>query len=494
MDTLLKWRSEPRRKALTISGNRQIGKTYIIDQFCRENYRNYLRLDFSTDVEARRIFRNFESADDIFQRLSLNYRGFIPTGDDTILFLDEIQNCPDARSALKPLILDGRTDVITSGSLLTVSGLRLPGGNTSDPNSGRARDPEVGYTDRGRDRVSSMGYERMIRMYAMDFEEYLWALGIGKEQTDRIRATIGECRPFDETALELLNKLYRRYLVVGGMPEVVSASLESTLDWDKVSGIQRDLRMEYASDVVTHCPVDMRDRVAGSINAIPVLLGKTNKKFIYKEAEGVGNVGWREYRRPIDWIGNAGMASLCWNVSEPVVPLVSRRNNDIKMYHFDTGLLINAYESPSGHNVASHILDDDIGINQGAIVENSVANMLERCGYDLHYYEVDRTVMTTEGSEKRERIEINFVLDFDDGLVAIEVKSGKNRRSGSLNKLMTSDRYSQYNFKRFIKFGRSNVRRDEDGVEHYPLFAAAFIDELDEHPDIVFDDIGELRV
>ncbi len=488
MDVLLRWRNNPEKKGLTIYGSRQIGKTYIIDEFCKNNYDNYLRLDFSTDSVAREIFRNHTGADNIFEQLSFNYRDFRPVKGSSILFLDEIQNCPDARSAIKPLVDDHRVDVITSGSLLTVRGLRLEG----DPhqNGSRPRENVVERTDAGRDRVSSMGYESMVHMYAMDFEEYLWALGIDPKRTAMIRHTIREGKPFQETTLRTLNELYRRHLVIGGMPEVVRMSLSKDMDWEDISSKQSDLRDRYTADIVNYCPSDIRDRTLGSIRAMPDLLGKTNKKFVFSKAESARYVGWREYERPVDWVDAAGMASVCWNVSEPVIPLKSRRNSELKMYHFDTGLLVNAF----GESVGTHILRGDVGVNQGAIVENSIANMIEKCGYDLHYYERDVRIDNGDGTEARERIEIDFILDFHKGLVAIEVKSGKNRRSGSLKKLMTSPRYENYGFKRFIKFEGSNVYIDETGVEHYPLFAAAFMDELDQRPELPeMDRIGPLE-
>lgn len=172
------------------------------------------------------------------------------------------------------------------------------------------------------------------------------------------------------------------------------------------------------------------------------------------------------------------MATLCRNVTEPVLPLNSRHDGSMKMYCFDTGILISAFQSSMPNDrLRLGILSRNEGINAGAIVENAVANMLEKCGFQLHYFERDK-IIDADGKQFRDRIEIDFLVVLGDDLAAVEVKSGKNRRSGSMKKLRTDPRYTVYPVKRFIKLENGNIRVDENGVEHYPIFAAAFMDAM----------------
>lgn len=472
MQYLLRWRDNPERKALVISGSRQVGKTYLVDEFARENYGQYLRLDFSRNRSLCRMFSGSIEADDIYEELRRRSPSFRPEEERSILFLDEIQFCPDARSALKPLVEDGRADIIASGSLLSVKGLAVNG--VSSDGHGRE-----GTADGSVSGLSPMGYQIVKSMHAMDFEEYLWAVGVPKEQTQRIREMVRDREPFSENTLEVLNRYFRRHLVLGGLPGVVSQSLNRPIDWEAVSDLQSQIRADYIADVAQHCPEEYRNRALSCMWSMPEFLGRTNKRFVFSRADGRSNVGIREYSDPLDWISSAGFADACWNVTEPMTPLGVRRSSGVKMYYFDTGLLLNACEEgDGGHSLSESILEGRTGVNRGGIVENAVANMIVKCGLSINYFERDCVELDEDENEVRDRIEIDFIVPFGDGLAAVEVKSGKNRRSGSLKKLMTDERYSGYPFTRFIKLEDSNIRTDDLGVEHYPLFAAAFMDSM----------------
>ena len=493
---LERWKSNPDKLAMVVTGSRQIGKTYIIDEFARNNYENYLYIDLSLDSEARGMFKGDISAKSLLGMIALRYPRFKVECGKSILFLDEIQMCPGARSAIKPLVADGRLDVVASGSLLTVGGIRfgdegrnswrsaMPVAEGEMREDGAVADtpldatPQGDFEERARlreGRVSPMGYETVVRMYAMDFEEYLWALGVSEEQTAEIRARVRDREPFPQPSLEAINRYFRFYMAVGGLPRAVLESLKDPVPWNDVRDILRSDRNGYKSDVVEYAPPPIRDRVLACIETMPVFLGKSNKRFVFSAAEGSDNVGWREYENPVAWVTSAGMATPCWNVTEPVMPLKSRRDNMLKLYNFDTGLLLSSLEASDARtDLMASVIAGDAGVNQGAIVENAVASMMEKCGFELHYMERDRRLR--DGT--RDRIEIDFIVDLGGDLAAVEVKSGKNRRSGSLEKLRTDPGYSMYPVKRFIKLENSNVRVDENGVEHYPLFAAAFMDSM----------------
>ncbi len=475
MAELIKWKARPDRKGLIITGSRQIGKTYIIEEFVKTHYAQYLHLDFSMNRSLNDIFKEDIDAKTVYEELNLRFPEFDPTKEDSILFMDEIQMCPNAIFAFKSLTSDGRCDVIASGSLLTVEGLN-PGDGTET--SGKTWDPIQSILENNK-HVSPMGYRGIERMYALDFEEYLWALGISENVTSDIREHFASKTPFSENTLNTLNKYFIRYLGIGGMPDVVKKTLTEHVDWNDVNKECERIRKDYAFDVTRFAPESIRTRVKACIDSIPDQLGKDNRKFMYTTAErttenGVDNPGQREYEGPIIWIEGAGMASVCHNITEPVLPF--EHNDSLKMYYYDTGILISAFQgSERDDELRLRILRGDTEINAGAILENAVANMIEKCGFPLNYFERNKPI-SEEEPEKRDRIEIDFIVDLGGELTAIEVKSGKNRRSGSLKKLRTNPRYTIYPVKRFIKFENGNIRVDEEGVEHYPLFGAAFLD------------------
>ncbi len=482
MAELIEWKAKPNHKGLIITGSRQIGKTYIIEEFVKTHYAQYLHLDFSLNKSLNDIFKEDIDAKTVYEELNLRYPAFDPTKKDSILFLDEIQMCPNAVFAFKSLASDGRCDVIASGSLLTVEGLR-PGDGTET--SEETWDPIQSILENN-EHVSPMGYRGIKRMYALDFEEYLWALGISENVTSDIREHFASKTPFSETTLNTLNKYFIRYLGIGGMPDVIKKTLTEHVDWDDVNKECERIRRDYAFDVTRFAPKSIRTRVKACIDSIPDQLGKDSRKFMYTTAErttedGVDNPGQREYGGPVDWIEGAGMASVCHNITEPVLPF--KHSDSLKMYYYDTGILISAFQgSEHDDGLRLRVLRGDTEINAGAILENAVANMIEKCGFPLNYFERNKP-MSEEEPGKRDRIEIDFIVDLGGELTAIEVKSGKNRRSGSLKKLRTDPRYTIYPVKRFIKFENGNIRVDEEGVEHYPLFGAAFLNSFYEKPE-----------
>lgn len=481
MDEILRWRSDPNRKGLIITGSRQIGKTYILDEFARSNYDHCLHLDFSRNAWIKDVFKGDIDADTIYDRLRIDFPAFTAEPGRSVIFLDEIQLCPDAMYAIKPLVTDGRADIIASGSLLTAEGFR-PG---DEPDW--AKDTEWDPMDSiltNNERVSPVGYRDIKRMHALDFEEYLWALGMSSETTGRIRKNIRNKVPFEERTLEALNRYFVRYVATGGMPDVVKTSLRKDMAWSDIDAECDRIRRDYEFDIMRFAPQSIRTRVDACLRSMPDMLGRDNRKFMYSVAEGLAedgteNPGIREYRDPIRWIEGAGMACICRNVTEPVLPF--KHDGSLKMYCFDTGILVSQFQqSRENDDLRLRLLRGDTELNQGAVMENAVACMIDKCGFQLNYFERNRP--EDADGRKRDRIEIDFLVSLGGDLAAIEVKSGKNRRAGSLKKLRTDPRYTIYPVKRFIKFENSNIRVDENGVEHYPLFAAAFMDSMYEKP------------
>lgn len=502
MDTLLRWKADPNKVGLVVSGARQTGKTYIISEFGEEEYDSFLTINFSTNPNAKEIFEGDLTADRIFEELGYRYPDFKPTKGRSLLFLDEIQMCDDARSAMKPLVEDGRCDVIASGSLLGVTGLKrsekeglywrrswikgAAGEYVHESTETQADiDPTAMVHERfqqGRERVSSMGYETLVRMYPMDFEEYLWALGFSERQTSDIRRHISEKVPFTESTLRSLFRYYRQYMIIGGMPAAVMQSLQSP---EGVLRVQRDIRSGYSEDILRYVPDDIKPGVIGCLDSIPRSLKRSSMKLRFVDIEGKENMGWREYADPLTWLDASGMVTVCNALTEPVRPLAFNVGRAFKLYLADQGVLMAMLDDADRQAV----LEGSGYANIGSLTEHMVANMLEKCGVELYYFERNKTE-----NGVTDRIEVDFVASLGMDLVAIEVKSGSNRRSSSLRKLMTDRRYEMYHFDRFVKLEQGNIHTDEDGVEHYPLFAAAFADSIGRKPSLEFGGYEDLEL
>ncbi len=439
MAVLEKWKDDPDKKALLVKGAGQVGKTYIIDAFGASHYKYYVKLDMKADTRLHDIFQ-IQDAESVIFRLTSVFREFHIAEGQSLVFIDEIQECPNAIMAMKPLVADGRLHIIGSGSMLGVQ-----------------YKPPRSYP---------VGYLHEIEMHALDFEEYLWALGMSHDQTEDIRKHVSEKEPFDPYILRMLKDCYRQYLIIGSMPKPVSVSLEKN-GLAPVFESQDDIINGYRKDMIAYTRGGIRINVQRMFELIPDELSRVNKRFYFKDIEDRNNVGIREYQEPVDWLDGSGYVNICHRLNSIERPLKSHGSSSIfKMYLMDTGLLVNMY----GNSTEVAMSDDDTSVNEGAITENSVCEMLTKCGIRPFYY------------EKPAEVEVDFIAEIGKDLCAIEVKSGKKRRAKSLKKLMALE--SGKNITRWIKFEYSNIMVTEDGVEHYPLFCAAFADSLSEVPEI----------
>ncbi len=442
MSKLLRWKEHPNKKGLIISGARQVGKTYIARELGK-TYSSFLELNFIEDSKACDYFQTSDPRT-ILMNITMDHPEFKISGVKPLLFLDEIQKCPEAVTAMKFLSIDGKVDVIASGSLLGV--------NRNHPSS------------------YPVGYVTEMELHPMDFEEYLWALGLSSEQTSIIRKHVREKQPFDPVLLKSLERRFREYMMVGGMPRVVEESIRST-DFSAVIEEQQDILRAYSHDIVAYSEKKHTLIIERAFNIIPEELARTNKRFRFKDIDGKHNIGLREYSEPIDWLEGSGMVNLCYRLNALEHPLQSHiKHNSFKLYLMDTGLLIQMM----GNDTRIAIRNGDSGVNEGAIVENIVMQMLSACNLDAYYYEEAGTM------------ELDFIVNIKGELMVIEVKSGKKHRSRSLLKLM-ADENKNRNVKRWIKLMDGNIGIDENGVEHYPHFCAAFADSMVDDNDIVLD-------
>jgi hypothetical protein len=440
IDSVLEeWKASNDGKALIITGCRQIGKTYSVREFGK-TYDSFIELNLEDNRSLRELFKGDLSADSFLDRLS-----FIPGTDivdgNTLLFIDEIQSCKEAISSLKPLAQSKRIHVIASGSRL---GIRLKGRKSES-------------ADEGEDRLSPKGYTRTVRMHSMDFEEFLWAMGVSKNVTRNIAECIREEKPLDGFTLEKTEDLFRRYLLVGGMPQAVQMYADS-LDYGKVMNSLDWIRSVLYEDITRYTLGLNPLLIRTCLESVPSQLAKENRRFEYRDVEMVANKGAREYGPSIEWLKSAGIVDACYSLNEPKMPLNINENRSLfKLYLSDTGLLA-LFLGPE----ASSMVMKDVLSNNGAFMENAVSCALIRSGYVPRYF------ATKDG-----RLEVDFVISDGRRTIALEVKSGKKKGSKSLLKL----RDSNYGVSKLVKICEGNVEYDTNGTLHLPLFAPCFFEQ-----------------
>jgi Predicted ATPase (AAA+ superfamily) len=430
IDRLVEWKNDPDKKSLLIRGARQVGKTFAVNEFAKNNYGTYVYLNFEEDPELASIFSGSRSVDTIMMNMSSRFKNAEFTPGDTLIFLDEIQNCPNARVAFKFFTIDGRYDVIGSGSLLGVR-----------------------YKE-----VSSypVGYEDLMDLGSLDFEEFLWAMDIKEDIIQYVRECLKTRKEIEQFILNRLNECFRWYMIIGGMPKAVSVFKE-TNHFGKVLNTQKRIVSGYLDDITKYAADVDKNRVRASFKSIPSQLSKRNKKFVYADVEGRKDSRYDTYGGSLSWLYDAGVIDFCYNLSEPVIPLLANRKMNIfKIYLKDTGLMVSMMEGDLG----DALLNGDMFMNEGAIAENIVAEMLTKNEYELNYF------------ERKGTLEIDFVINLNGKAVALEVKSGNNRQAKSLDVVM-----KDYKIKGMM-LENTNVYVDEKGIEHFPIFAAAFIGDL----------------
>lgn len=432
-DTLLAWKNSDKKECLLVKGARQVGKTYLIRKFGEKEYDSFVEINFHEQKSLKVIFDGDKTAEEIYKRLTANVPGVKLIPGKTLIFLDEIQKCAGARTALKFLAQDGRYDVIASGSLLGLS-------------YGKDDDDEVEPVE-----SIPVGYEKTVMMYSMDFEEFLWAYGYTDETIAYLKSFYDAKEKIPPEIHEKYESLLREYLVVGGMPEVV-ASFAKFKDFTKVQEIQDKILASYADDISQHAKGAEKVKVRQCYDSIPRQLAKENKKFKYCEIEHKATS--RKYGDSVQWLRDANMAYMCYNTTLPTLPLKAyEKDNEFKLYIADTGLLLALF----GFATKQALLNGTLkGFAKGGIYENFVAETLVKNGYTLHYY------------KQGDSSELEFVIEKDGEVLPIEVKAG-NAPTKSLDSFIS-------NFEPSIAFkligGNVGVADEKYTIPH---FLAMFI-------------------
>ena len=435
---LSEWKNSKLKKPLVIKGIRQCGKTYIVRKFAKENYESVVYMNFILEPDKKTAFTGNIDVETII----LNLSALIPNSrfinGKTCIILDEIQECREARTALKSFQMDGRFDVIATGSLLGVKGY---GKSEMDMEEGQDSIP--------------VGYENVVEMYPLDFEEFLWANGIN----EKVIATVKSCFE-NETVVpdgihKVMMELLYRYVIVGGLPDVVNTFLE-TKNIEQTYHVQRSLIAEYEVDMVKYAADEDKPRIRECFESIPKQLAKDNKKFQYS----VVRKGARsaQYIGSIQWLEDAGIAKRCYNTKVTELPLEGNAVSDcFKLYTTDIGLLVSMLD----YGTQADILKGNLLGYKGAIFENLIADFLCKSGQKLYYYQKDSG------------LELDFLVRYKSECVVIEVKA-KSGQTKSLKTVLKNK--NVYHINNAIKLGKYNVGREGE-VLTIPLYMGFLIKE-----------------
>ena len=429
--TLTSWKGTVGHKPLVIKGCRQCGKTFSVLQFAKKNYKNVVYLNFVEHDDYKLAFEQSKAVDDITMNISAMIPGSVFEEGKTCIILDEIQECPNARASLKFFKVDGRYDVIATGSLLGIRGYGTRNAKASIP----------------------VGYEHIVEMFPLDFEEFLWAMGITPQIIDYASECMATVKPVSAAIHQRLSQLMLQYCVVGGMPEAVMA-FKQRQNMGEVLQIQRDIVGGYEEDMLKYAEDNDKSRIRECFESIPKQLAKENKKFQYSVIRKGAKAS--QYSGSIQWIEDAGIIARCYNLHITELPLDGNADKDsFKVYMADTGLFVSMLEDGTQFD----ILQGNLYGYKGAIFENLVADILHKMQRKLYYFRKDSG------------LEVDFVLRYKGECVLLEVKSENGNTKSTRTILNHPEKYHVYHA---IKLGSYNVG-EKAGVLTLPLYMAMFL-------------------
>ena len=427
--TLIKWKNTPNHKPLIIKGCRQCGKTFSVNAFAKEHYTHVVYLNFFEHPDYKLAFEGSKQIDSIVMNLTALLPNSRFVSGQTCIILDEIQECSAARTALKFFTIDGRYDVIATGSLLGVCGYK---GDETDYNS------------------IPVGYEQHIEMFPLDFEEFLWANGINQEIIELLTKSLQERTPIPPAIHQRMRQLILEYTIVGGMPEVVNRFI-TTHNMSDVLEEQRSIITGYKEDMVKYATNEDKVRLRAAFDSIPRQLSKENKKFQFSVIKKGARA--KEYITGIQWLEDAGIIIRCRNLSITELPLEGNAIEDsFKVYMRDTGLFVSMLEEGTQFD----ILQGRLYGYKGAIFENLIADIFTKMGRKLYYYRKDSG------------LEIDFVIRYHGECVLVEVKASTGNTKSTKTILQHPDKYHVH---QAIKLGDYNIG-EKDGVLTLPLYMA----------------------
>lgn len=421
---LIDWKKNKDRLPLIIKGARQIGKTESIKYFAKRNYEHIVDINFVLQSTYKDIFDDGYEVDNIIKNISLKNPNFEFVPHKTLIFFDEIQDCIKCAAALKSFKIDGRFDVICSGSLMGINYKEIES--------------------------NSVGYKEDYEMQSMDFEEFLWAKGYKENQIDEMYQCMKETKPLSNIMMNVMNENFKEYLVLGGMPKVVASFIENK-NYSGTLKIQKQLLLDYEEDITKYAEGLDKAKILSIYRKIPVFLEKENKKFqISKINNGARN---RDYIGVVEWLENAGIINVCYCMECPSLPLRGNYNpKNYKIYFKDTGLLIASLDDEAQNDLR---LNKNFNTYKGAIYENIVADMLSKQGYSLYFYRNEKGT-----------IEMDFFVRDENSLIPVEVKAN-NGATISLKNLIKSNNYADIKYG--IKLCNKNIGFN-DNFYTFPYF------------------------
>ena len=423
---LTNWKNEKDHLPLIVKGARQIGKTESILHFAEINYESVININFVLEPKYKTVLSDGYDVDSIVKNITLLDPGKSFVDGKTLILFDELQEYPDIATSLKSFKIDGRYDVICSGSMLGINYKKI--------------------------HSNSVGYKTDYEMYSMDFEEFLWAKGYGPHVGGDILEHMLDIKPFSDTELLVYKKMFLDYSVLGGMPAVVKQYIE-TNTFSGTLEIQNQIRLDYEEDIRKYAEGLDQTRIAAVYRSIPAQLAKENKKFQFGKVQK--NARSREYSGCIDWLRDAGVVSICYCLHYPELPIKGNYDDSkFKLYYPDTGLLVSSLDEEAQEDLRAN---RNLGVYKGALYENFVAEAFLKQGLGLYYFKKENSTL-----------EEDFFVRDRSHLIPVEVKSNGNR-SKSLRQLIKSENYSDITFG--IKLGDFNIGFEND-IYTFPYFCS----------------------
>ncbi len=423
---LIDWKNTPNHKPLIIKGARQVGKTYTIRQFAKENYHSFIEINFERDVSMVHLFSKTRNPSEIIELLKISYLN-TPINQNTLLFLDEIQACPDALTSLKFLAEDFPCDIICSGSMLGIAIAK----STSFP----------------------VGYVETWDMFPFSFSEFLLACGIEHSFLERINHHLKTLTPISDALHDKMNELFTNYMICGGMPEVVKTYIQ-TKSFREVLLVQRRIVNDYLNDMAKYAESKDKIRARECYSSIPVQLAKENKKFQYSVIQKGYNA--RHYDSSLKWLADSGLILQAHRLSHIARPIRAYCELAIfKVYASDTGLFISQMDDGD----IAQLIQGNLGIFQGAVYENMAAQTLERFQKKFYYY------------EPSQNSEIDFIIEYEGNITPVEVKSSKHTTSISFNNFV-----KKYSPEKAFRFSKKNIGYSEsEKIYFIPFYLMEFV-------------------
>ena len=401
---LVEWKNTPNHLPLIVKGARQIGKTNAIRNFGQNNYKSFIEINFVLNPEYKTIFKKSFQVDEIIKEITLRNPDVNIIPYETLIFFDEMQECVSTATSLKAFREDGRYDVICSGSLMGINYKKIES--------------------------NSVGNKEDYTLYSLDFEEFLWAKGYKDDVIDVMLKHMLNLEPFSETMYDVMVEIFREYMIIGGMPAIVSRFIE-TKNFSGILKMQQQILLDYEEDITKYAAGLDQSKILSVYQNIPVFLGNENKKFqISKIQAGARN---REYIGVMNWLTRAGIINVCYSLNQLGLPLKGNYNPNIyRIYFGDTGLLIGSLDEESQDDLRKN---QNFNAYKGAIYENVIADMLVKEGYDLYFYKNEKGT-----------IEMDFFIRDANYLIPLEVKANDNA-TVSLNNLIDNCKDINYGIK-----------------------------------------------